>query len=103
MNHGQRDAVHRPDGIRIRGTKMNHFINFSVNTGLSINAYRKVNSSASDIIDLALAVTRGDENVTCDLEGAKDALEDGAAWAGTDVTQEALEEIHDLICEFETR
>lgn len=73
------------------------FINYNVNNGLSINTFRGAGATVGDIGDLAEAVTSGDENVCCDLEGALDALEDGAYWGGSNVTQEALEEIHALI------
>ena len=37
---------------------------------------------------------------SCDLEGALDAVRDGAAWAGTNATTEILEMIDNAICEF---
>lgn len=77
------------------------FINYDVNAGLSINSFRKAGATAGDIGDLAEAVTNGNECVCCDLGGAKDALEDGSYWQGSSVSQDAIEEIHSLICEYE--
>lgn len=77
------------------------FINYNVNTGISINTYRHAsgyaNSDVTGLIDDILAGRHGN----CPLDGAKDALEDGALWQGSNATQEILEEIHAAICEWE--
>lgn len=83
---------------------MNYFINYSINTGLSINTYRDPNASFGDITDLVKAVAAGDESVSCALDdgehaSAKAALEDGSLWQASE--QDAIERIHALICEFE--
>jgi hypothetical protein len=80
---------------------MKMFLNYDVNTGLSINSGRIPNASVGDIADLALAYQSGNENVCCQLAGAKDALEDGSFWQGASVTQETLEMIHAFITENE--
>lgn len=79
---------------------MSYFINYDVNTGLSINTFRNngyANSDVGGLVDDIVAEREG----YCSLDGAKDALEDGAFWAGSNATQEILEELHALICEFE--
>lgn len=77
------------------------FINYNVNTGISINTYRQAsgyaNSDVNGLVDDILAGRDG----SCPLDGAKDALEDGYLWAGTDATPEILEEIHSAVCEWE--
>jgi hypothetical protein len=73
------------------------FINYDVNEGLSIDSFRNANASIGDIADLAMAYQNADENVYCDLEGAKDALEDGSFWDGLSITQETLEILHSFI------
>lgn len=77
------------------------FINYNTKTGLSISTSRSASAYAGDIGDLAIAVTNGNESVSCLLEGAKDAIEDVHYWAGSSVSIDALEEIHDFICQYE--
>lgn len=77
----------------------NYFINYDQHTGLSIETFRNPSASIGDITDLVEAVKNGDESVVCQLEGAKDALEDGSIWQDDD--QSALEEVHDFISRFE--
>lgn len=78
------------------------FINYQLKTGLSITTDRLPGASAGDIVDLTIAFEIGTGGVCCDLDGAKDALEDGAVWEDTPISQETLEEIHALICEHES-
>jgi hypothetical protein len=77
------------------------FINNCPTFGITINAFRKANAVMSEdvagLIDDILSERAG----CCPLEGAKAALEDGAAWAGTDATPELLEQLYNLICEYE--
>lgn len=77
------------------------FINYNVNTGISITTHRQVlgvaNSYVTGLVDDILA----ERNGCCPLDGAKDALEDGTLWTGSDATPEILEEIHSAICEWE--
>jgi hypothetical protein len=80
---------------------MKMFLNYDVNAGLSINSGMTPNASVGDIADLAIAYQNGNENVCCQLECAKNALEDGSFWQGTGVTQETLEMIHAFITENE--
>lgn len=77
------------------------FINFDVNTGLSINSYRKPNGYANDDIGGLVDDILADRCGNCPLEGAKAALESGGYWQGSNATQELLEELHALICEHE--
>ena len=76
----------------------NYFINYDQHTGLSIDTFRDPSATVGDITDLVAAVKSEDESITCQLEGAKDALEDGSIWGDGD--QDALEEVHDLIIRF---
>jgi hypothetical protein len=82
---------------------MNYFINFDVNTGISINSYRQAvgyfNDSVEGLVD---DIVNGDCGC-CPLDGAKHALEDGELWAGSDATAEILEELHAAITDFEDR
>jgi hypothetical protein len=82
---------------QIRIIKM--FLNFDVNTGLSIS--QKPTSTVGDIGDLAVTYQNRDGNISCPLDGAKDTLEDGSFWNGYDATQETLEMIHSFITENE--
>ncbi len=77
------------------------FINYDVNKGLSINTYRIPQATVGDIGDVALAVTNGNECVTCELDGAKDLIEDYGYWEGSSVSLAALSSIQDAICEHE--
>jgi len=77
------------------GMKMSKFINFDVNNGLSISD--EPDSRLREIGNLAEAVTIGDVNVSCPLEGAKEALEDGCYWGGSSVSMEALDEIYEFL------
>ena len=96
---------------------MNYFLNYTPTAGISINSFRKPETSFGELADLVRAVTKENENVSCSLEGAKDALEDGAYLEeigvqdtleeGTclekppELTQEAVEEIHSEIATWE--
>lgn len=76
------------------------FINYSVNKGITINAYRNNGVMNDDVTYLAYDILAGRDG-SCSLEGAKDALEDGTMWQGSAVTTEILEDIHSAICEWE--
>ena len=76
------------------------FINYSVNTGLSVNTYRAPQGWANgDICGLVDDIVSGRDG-SCPLEGTLAALEDGGLWQGSNATQEILEEIHELILNF---
>jgi hypothetical protein len=75
------------------------FINFDVNAGLSINSFRKPGASVGDVGDLVAAVESGDECVSCDLDGAADALCDGSYLQGLSVSQDAVEQVYNFIQE----
>lgn len=74
------------------------FINFDINQGLSINAYRKA-GFAGDIADVVAAYQSGNESVCCILDGAEDALCDGEYLQGSNLTQEAVESVYNFIIE----
>lgn len=76
-----------------------YFINYDATVDhISINTFRKPAASAGDICDVVAGIRAG-ESVCCDLDGAKDALEDGSLW--TDEDQPALEALHWAIREAE--
>ena len=75
------------------------FINFNIQSGVSLKTSRDPSALVGELSDLVKAVVAGDEAVCCDAEGAKDALEDGAFLASLciadeDALQSAVEEIH---------
>jgi len=76
----------------------NYFINYDKNTGLSIDTFRYPSATVGDITDLVEAVRTGNESVSCQLEGAQDALEDGMIWGDGD--QGALEEVYNTIIRY---
>lgn len=77
------------------------FINYSANSGISINSFRNPNGYAnSDVTGLVDDIAGGRDGC-CPLEGAKAALEDGSLWQGSNATQEILEEIHAAITEWQ--
>lgn len=73
------------------------FINFDVNTGLSINTFRKPNGYYNEDVIGLVEDMAADRNGCCPLDGALDAVRDGSAWAGTNATSEILERIDDCI------
>lgn len=77
------------------------FINYTPNQGLKINNYRAPRAAATDLRDIAEAITQERaEDLTCSLEGNELAvLEDGQYWQGSNVSQHALDELHALISE----
>ena len=78
---------------------MSKFLNFDINSGLSISTSRSPQATVGDIADVTLAYQNCDENVCCDLEGAADALCDGEYLKGTDLTQAAVEDVYNFIIE----
>lgn len=80
---------------------MNYFINYSVNSGVSINTFRQAGGHANeDITGLVDDMMTGRDGC-CPLDGSKAALEDGSLWQGSDATQEVLEQLHSAICNWE--
>ena len=75
------------------------FINFTPERGLEIRPYRHPKCVAGDITDLVIDLRFRDIAVSCPLDGAKEALEDGRLWKDDD--QEAIEEAHAAILEHE--
>lgn len=79
----------------------NLFLNYNANTEtLSVNTFRNNGCHGLDVIDLVESMASG-HSACCDLDGALDAVRDGAAWAGTNATTEILEMIDTVICEYE--
>ena len=79
----------------------NLFLNYNANTEtLSINTFRNPGYYYEEVCDLVESMVSGVSG-SCDLEGALDAVRDGAAWAGTNATTEILEMIDNAICEYE--
>lgn len=78
---------------------MTYFINFAPMTGVSINTFRKPEGYANDDVRGLVEDIRANRAGTCDLDGAKAALEDGSLW--NDDGQEALELLHSAISDFE--
>jgi hypothetical protein len=80
---------------------MKYFINFNVNTGISIDTYRGASGYAnSDVAGLVDDIVNGVDG-NCPLEGAKEALEDGAVWSNSAATPDVLELLHGTITHFE--
>jgi len=81
---------------------MSLFLNYSANTGLSINTYRAFGAYAGGIGDVVEAVSDEGPDTCCslDISEAIGVLEDGAYWQDLSATQAALEAVHALICEF---
>lgn len=74
------------------------FINFdATHAGLSINRFRKAGFVVGDIADVVVAYQNGDECVCCELDGAADALCDGAYLAVTSCTREGVEAVYNFI------
>lgn len=75
------------------------FINFDVNTGLSINTFRKPNGYYNEDVIGLVEDMAADRNGCCPLEGALEMLESDE-WRGTNATSEILEQIVDCINDF---
>lgn len=77
------------------------FINYNANTEtLSVNTFRNTGYYNEDVCGMVEDIVTG-VNSCCPLDGALAALEDGAAWAGTNATEEILEMLHDAIVSYE--
>ena len=74
----------------------NLFINYSVNTGLSINAYRGANGYANSDVSGLVEDIIADRNGNCPVDGALEMLESDE-WSGTNATPELLDELAMLI------
>ena len=75
------------------------FINYDINSGLSINSYRKPGFTSGEIGDIAAALDEGAECVCASLDGALDALCDGFYLSGFPVSQESVETVYNFIQE----
>ena len=77
------------------------FLNYNANTEtLSINTFRNTGYYNEDVCGMVEDIVTG-VNSCCPLDGALDAVRDGAAWAGTNATTEILEMIDNSICEYD--
>jgi hypothetical protein len=78
---------------------MSYFINYSENTGISIDTSRAPDATATDIGDIASALTNySRESLTCSLDDETTALlSDGSYWSGFDVSTGTLEAIYELV------
>lgn len=77
------------------------FINYDPNTGFSINTSRQPRGYANDDVTGLVDDVMAERCGCCPLEGAKAALEDGHVWQGSSVSYELIEEIHDVITQWE--
>lgn len=80
---------------------MSTFINYTVNGGLSLDTFRAPQAVVTDIADIAEALTQErEENLTCSIDGSElELLEDGSYWGGSDVSNDALVRLHNLLSE----
>ena len=76
------------------------FLNYNANAALAADAVYisdhrggLFNDHVCGLVEDMIAERSG----SCPLDGALEALEDGAAWAGTNATEEILEMLHDGI------
>ena len=79
----------------------NLYLNYSAHTDtVSVNTYRNNGWFNEDVAGLVEDIAEGVPS-SCNLEGALEAVRDGAAWAGTNATTEILEMIEDCINAYE--
>lgn len=78
------------------------FINYSRDNGVTISTFRNASAYAGDLSDVLEAVAKDGAAVCCDLDGAKDALRDGAYLASVKADQDAVEAVYNAIVESET-
>lgn len=77
------------------------FLNYNAHTAtVTVNTYRNNGYFNEDVVGLVEDIAVGVHS-SCNLEGALDAVRDGAAWKGTCATPAILEMIETAICEFE--
>ena len=79
----------------------NLFLNYNAHTStITVNTYRNNGYFNEDVVGLVEDIAVGVHS-SCPMEGALDAVRDGAVWAGTNATPKVLEMIDTAICEFE--
>ena len=79
----------------------NLFLFYHAHTStITVNTYRNNGYFNEDVVGLVEDIAVGVHSC-CNLEGALDAVRDGAAWAGTNATTEILEMIEDCINAYE--
>lgn len=77
--------------------KVDGFVNFDVNVGITVNTYRKPQGYYNDEIGGLVDDILADRCGCCPLDGALDVLEDGSYWNGSNATSEILEDLHQII------
>lgn len=74
------------------------FINFNVNTGLSLNTYRSTNAVYGDLDEL-LQGMEDEINICCDAEGAIEMLEGAMYLHNSDIKLEHVEAVYNLLAQ----
>ena len=75
------------------------YINYCSEFGLRILSYANPRAALTDLVEVAEAASiDSQETLACSLSGdERHVLEDGAFWSQYEVTQDVLEELHDLV------
>lgn len=79
------------------------FINYNANAALAADAVFISQERGGLFNECVIGLVEdmvNDRSGSCPLEGSLEALEDGAAWAGTNATEEILEMLHDAVVNF---
>lgn len=80
---------------------INYFINYDADTDhLSISTFRNTGYANSDVLSLVDGIHFSDSG-NCELEGAKEALEDGSIWMDED--EHIVNQLLNLIQEHEAK
>lgn len=83
----------------------NLFLNFDVNSGFSINTFRKANTVSCEHGDLgdflADAQKKVNSSVSIYLMGAFELLENGNYWQNSDIEDDTLEHLHKTLKEYQ--
>lgn len=75
------------------------FINYDINSGLSINSYRKPGFTSGDIGDIVVALDEGTECVCASLDCSLDALCDEFYLSNFHVSRKSVETVYNFIQE----
>lgn len=77
---------------------MTTFLNYDNLRGFTLCTYRNEGVSCDDVIDFLEEVEKGHPcTMSCDVQETIDALEDGSIWGDVDVSQEAIEDLHNFL------
>lgn len=77
------------------------FINYNRQSGIAFSISRQADGYWGDLADVLEAIKTEGAAVCCDLDGAKDALCDGAYLAQIGAGQDEVEELYNAIVDFE--